>query len=747
MIMVIRATRKKLERQAPLGCARPFALSTLLVMALLSSDPSWATGPISQPTSVNSPAAAVAGPPALPDIDPLKRVPPVLKSDISFQADARPAADKISPTLQDRMASARAGAVIDVIVTLHEPTLDTVISPGIRAYDELRARHIAVLEHAFAAEAAPHGFDTKRGLKHSPVVAGRIAVDSIEALARLSMVKAIELDHRENLTRIEGGALIRASQLQGQGGQGNGIGVAVLDSGIDWTHPELASQVTAAGDFTGTQTSDFGFDDQGHGTSCAGIIAGNQDGMAPQAHLWAMKVCTADGCSQSDMEAALDAVYEYRNDYGGAHVVNMSIGGGAPINYVCDADYPSWTAVLGQLVGAGIAVFASSGNDGCTNGISRPACISHAISVGAVYDADIGSASFGPGACTPAGCSNATTAADMITCYSNSGTYLDILAPSHCADTTELGGGYDPCFGGTSAAAPYASGVAAQILSLRPSTTPAQLRQALASTGTPLTDPGNGITRNRIDAVSAYQYLTGGGGGGGGGGSALISGVPVSGDVDLGEWDRYTITVPTGATRLDVATSGTSADIDLYLRYGAAPTLEDWDYRPFTTSGNETITVTPASSPQSLVGGTWHVGVYGYQASAYSLVATVTGGGGSCTDDLQHGVVCLRDGRFEFQMTWTGFDGVTQPVVFVRQSDQTAAGVFQNNLSDITLVVKVTNGCSFNNHHWVWLGGFTNAAWRLEVTDTETGRSHVYTKALSSTPPTTVKDEASFPCP
>jgi hypothetical protein len=135
-------------------------------------------------------------------------------------------------------------------------------------------------------------------------------------------------------------------------------------------------------------------------------------------------------------------------------------------------------------------------------------------------------------------------------------------------------------------------------------------------------------------------------------------------------------------------------------------------------------------------------------SSDRSVTATFSpsGGGGSCTDDLQHGVVCLLDDRFEFQMTWTGFDGVTQPVVFGRQSDQTAAGVFQNNLNDITLVVKVTTGCSFNDHYWVWLGGFTNAAWRLEVTDTETGRSHVYTKQLSSTPPQTVKDETSFPC-
>lgn len=117
----------------------------------------------------------------------------------------------------------------------------------------------------------------------------------------------------------------------------------------------------------------------------------------------------------------------------------------------------------------------------------------------------------------------------------------------------------------------------------------------------------------------------------GAGETVLTSGVPVSGSVGFLEWDRYTITVPSGATSLVVATSGTSADIDLYLRYGSAPTLNEYDYVAYTSSGNETITVTPSSSPQPLAAGTWYVGVYGYQASAYSIVATVTGGGGGCS--------------------------------------------------------------------------------------------------------------------
>ena len=146
------------------------------------------------------------------------------------------------------------------------------------------------------------------------------------------------------------------------------------------------------------------------------------------------------------------------------------------------------------------------GNDGFLDGIGVPACFSNVISVGAVTDA-----AFNPDPFPLNGCGGAIPA-DSITCYSNSGVPLDILAPSHCATTTKSGGGLETCFNGTSAASPYAAGVAAQIFSLRPQTTPAQLRTALMTTGRAITDV-NTITRRRIDAVQAYQALAGSGGG------------------------------------------------------------------------------------------------------------------------------------------------------------------------------------------------------------------------------------------
>lgn len=463
--------------------------------------------------------AAGHGPGRLRPVDPLALPAPKLDPGATYMPDERPPAEKIVPQLMLKVAEVPAATRLDVVVTLQEPVVAAVPRQDDQFGGELRASHIAALEHEFVGLARATGFEPRYGLQHSPVVVGTITGAEVERLAALPMVRAVEYDFLLYARRSEGGGLIHSPQLRAEGGRGAGIGVAVVDSGIDGSHAELpwATKITAWADFTGTQTADeAGMDDQGHGTACAGIVAGLQGGMAPDAHLWALKVSDSTGSGPfSNTVQALDTVYENRNDFGGIRIVNISMGGDTQTNAVCDSDMPSMATAMSRLVDAGIAIFVSSGNAGCANGIEFPACVSHAIAVGAVYDANLGIASFGSGyGCTPDGCEDATTAADTITCYSNSGAQLDILAPSHCATTTAMGGGYDTCFGGTSAACPYAAGAAAQILSVRPSTTVAELRTALKTTGRPITDIRNGLTRRRIDAQQAYHALTSGSGSG-----------------------------------------------------------------------------------------------------------------------------------------------------------------------------------------------------------------------------------------
>src|SRR5262249_59622128 len=94
-------------------------------------------------------------------------------------------------------------------------------------------------------------------------------------------------------------------------------------------------------------------------------------------------------------------------------------------------------------------------------GISFPACIGDAISVGGVYDADVGPTSWcGNSQCSTILCTDNPTSADKFVCHANSGTNLDLLAPDWRTDAPQAGGG-TPGFGGTSPACPFARGEAA----------------------------------------------------------------------------------------------------------------------------------------------------------------------------------------------------------------------------------------------------------------------------------------------
>jgi subtilisin family serine protease len=149
-----------------------------------------------------------------------------------------------------------------------------------------------------------------------------------------------------------------------------------------------------------------------------------------------------------------------------------------------------------------VAVFASSGNDGHDDGISEPACIAEAISVGGVYDASIGSVGWcGNSNCTTILCSD-VTGPDVFVCHSNSDEILDLLAPNWRTTSPALGGGV-AFFGGTSASSPYAAGQAALLLQDDPSLQPEDIRSLLTENGPLVTNAENGLSFPRSDVESA----------------------------------------------------------------------------------------------------------------------------------------------------------------------------------------------------------------------------------------------------
>lgn len=106
----------------------------------------------------------------------------------------------------------------------------------------------------------------------------------------------------------------------------------------------------------------------------------------------------------------------------------------------------------------------------------------------------------------------------------------------------------------------------------------------------------------------------------------LTSGVTLTGQsVAKSAWKYYYITVPAGATSLELKTTSATADVDIYTQFNAKPASATYTCRPYSSSGNETCT---QSSPSA---GTWWLGVYGYAAASFSVTGTVTAGGTTYT--------------------------------------------------------------------------------------------------------------------
>lgn len=334
--------------------------------------------------------------------------------------------------------------------------------------------------------------------------------------------------------------------------RGAGVAVAIVDSGVDYTHPALGGgafpndKVIGGIDTVGND-ADPRNTTSAHGTSVAGIVAGDETnvgdfigGVAPDAKIYAVKVF-ADGGGGTTTDfiiAGWDNVLTNQNidPNNPIMVVCNSLGGGMYGSVAaCEADDPASVTAINSMVAAGMTVLVSSGNEGFCNAMAAPACISNAISVGATYDANLGTAGFcvSVDSCVTkvadAFCgdpsleqlaTDLTTAADQVTVYSNSASFLDILAPAHNASSPDIvgaggvAGDYNTQFGGTSAACPYAAGVVALMQSAYKSAngtflTPAEVRTFLTTTGDSLTDAKSGLATPRLNVANIIAVLPG----------------------------------------------------------------------------------------------------------------------------------------------------------------------------------------------------------------------------------------------
>jgi len=266
--------------------------------------------------------------------------------------------------------------------------------------------------------------------------------------------------------------------------------VAVIDTGADLDHPDLAGNILARG------TEDWDFadpsdsvpeDSNGHGTSCSGIVAAvtnNGQGVAGIAHdcqVMPLRVDLGSGMNQNRADAINYAAGRV-GDFDGLVLSNswrMSSG--------------TYTAVYDAIQAAkaaGCVVVFASGNGGGT-AVDVPSDSTHCIAVGATSPCDE---------------QKTTSSCDGESWWgSNAGPELDVCAPGVLIHTTSLGGGYTSTFNGTSSATPHVAAVAALILSVNPALTPDEVQDLLEASAVDIESAGfdNETGWGRIDAEAA----------------------------------------------------------------------------------------------------------------------------------------------------------------------------------------------------------------------------------------------------
>ena len=267
---------------------------------------------------------------------------------------------------------------------------------------------------------------------------------------------------------------------------GAGVNVAVLDTGIDLSHPDLQANILGG---KNCSTGKSYNDGNGHGTHVAGIIAAlNNDigvvGVAPGALLWVVRVLNNAGMgSWSSVICGIDSVDSKAPVRGGSiTVVNMSLGGSGTDDGNCGlTNNDALHRAICRAVGDGVTFVVAAGNSGADLRGFVPAAYNEVIAVTALGDSDG----------TPCGTGGPTSysADDTFASFSNFATLLEdrsrvIAAPGVSIYSTYKGGGY-ATLSGTSMASPHVAGAAALYIATHTGASPATVRDALRTAGEP----------------------------------------------------------------------------------------------------------------------------------------------------------------------------------------------------------------------------------------------------------------------
>lgn len=277
---------------------------------------------------------------------------------------------------------------------------------------------------------------------------------------------------------------IDAEQTATHTNKGTGVNVAVIDTGIDLTHPDLSANIVGG---KNCSTGISYKDGNGHGSHVAGTIAALDNtegavGVAPEAKLWAVRVLNNAGSGTwSSVICGIDFVTSMAPANGGPiTVASMSLGGTGSDDGNCGlSNNDALHQAVCRSVAAGVTYVVAAGNETDNAANHVPAAYDEVITVSALSDSD-GKAGGTGGAPT---CRTGELD-DRFATFSNFGADVDIAAPGVCIYSTWKGGGYNT-ISGTSMATPHVSGVAALYIATHPGASPAQVKSALIAAQEP----------------------------------------------------------------------------------------------------------------------------------------------------------------------------------------------------------------------------------------------------------------------